>query len=216
MILYDYFRSSAAYRVRIALNFKGIDYEQFEVHLTKDGGQQFSQEFKKVNPQSRVPAIELNDDFILTQSPAIIEWLEEKFPTPELLPKNVQTRAKIRAIASIIGCDIHPLNNLAVLRYLKHNLGCNQEVIDDWYRHWVNLGLQAVEDQLPKDGKYSFGSAPTLADIYLMPQIYNAKRFDVDLSKFTKIQSIEKACSELEPFKLAHPDKMIEKPDATI
>ena len=145
MKLYDYFRSSAAYRVRIALNLKGLAYERHEVHLVRDGGEHLKADYRAINPQARVPALELDDGTILTQSPAILEWIEETHPEPPLLPADPILRARVRAVAAIVACDIHPVNNLAVLKYLRGQLGHDQETVNAWYRHWIEEGFRAIE-----------------------------------------------------------------------
>jgi maleylacetoacetate isomerase len=208
--LYSYFRSSAAYRARIALNLKGIAYETVSIHLTKDGGRQFSPEYKAINPQMRVPALELPGGEVLTQSLAIIAYLDEVYPAPPLLPADPIERAKVRAVVEAIACDIHPLNNLAPLKYIKSTLGKDQAAIDAWYRHWILLGFEAVEAWL-RPRPYSFGSTVTLADICLVPQVANARRFKVPLDRFPKIAAVDEACRELPAFDKARPEN---QPDA--
>jgi maleylacetoacetate isomerase len=208
--LYSYFRSSAAYRARIALNLKGLAYETASIHLTKDGGRQFSPEFKAINPQMRVPALELPGGEILTQSLAIIDYLDEVYPDPPFLPTDAVERAKVRAVAQIIACDIHPLNNTGPLRYIKSTLGQEQAAIDAWYHHWILVGFDAVEALL-RGGPYAFGSRVTLADICLVPQVANARRFKVPLERFPKIVAVDAACLALPAFDQARPDK---QPDA--
>jgi maleylacetoacetate isomerase len=208
--LYSYFRSSAAYRARIALNLKGLAYETASIHLTKDGGRQFSPEFKAINPQMRVPALELPGGEILTQSLAIIDYLDEVYPAPPFLPADAVERAKVRAVAQIIACDIHPLNNTGPLRYIKSALGQEQAAIDAWYHHWILLGFEAVEAML-RPGPYAFGSRVTLADICLVPQVANARRFKVPLERFPNIVAVDAACLALAAFDKARPDN---QPDA--
>jgi maleylpyruvate isomerase len=210
MKLYSYFRSSAAYRVRIALNLKGIAYETIPIHLIKDGGRHRQAEYRAVNPHMRVPALVAPDGEVLIQSPAIIEYLEEIAPDPPLLPKDPIARAHVRALADIVACDIHPLNNLGPLRYLKRELHQDQPAIDAWYHHWVIEGFTALED-LVRPGPYSFGAEVTLADVFLVPQVANARRLKVPLDAFPKIAGIETACLELSAFDRARPEN---QPDA--
>jgi maleylpyruvate isomerase len=208
--LYSYFRSSAAYRVRIALNLKGLDYEMVSIHLTKDGGQQRKPDFVAINPMMRVPALVLSGGEVLTQSLAIIEYLDETYPDPPLLPAEALDRAKARAIAQIIACDIHPLNNLAPLQYIKRQLKHEQPAIDAWYHHWVLQGFTALENMLAP-GPYACGSRVSLADLCLVPQVYNARRLKVPLEAFPKIVAVDAACLKLPAFDKAQPDK---QPDA--
>ena len=210
MKLYTYFRSSAAYRVRIALNLKGLQYDMVPVHLTKDGGQQRKQDFQKINPQMRVPALELSSGDVLTQSLAIIEYLDEIEPEPPLLPAEALERAHVRALAQIVACDIHPLNNLIALQYLKRALKHEQAEIDAWYHHWVIEGFTALEQML-KPGPYAHGAQVTLADICLVPQVFNARRLKVPLDAFPKIMAVETACLKLPAFDKARPEN---QPDA--
>lgn len=209
MQLYSYFRSSAAYRVRIALNIKGIAYEYLGVHLLKDGGQQLSDGYRALNPSALVPTL-VDADVTLGQSLAIIEYLDETHPQPPLLPADAPGRARVRAIAQAIACDTHPLNNLRVLKYLKRNLQVSDDAKNEWYRHWVGLGLAAVESMLADSsstGRYCHGDTPGLADACLVPQVYNARRFDCDLSAFPTVLRIDEACRELPAFDLAQPEK---------
>src|SRR6478735_7965197 len=208
--LYGYFRSSAAYRVRIALNLKNLGYEQQSVHLTRDGGWQWSEEYRAVNPQKRVPALALDSGEILIQSLAIIEYLDEVHPQPPLLPKDPIERAKVRALAQVIACDIHPLNNVGPLRHLKNELGQDQAKIDAWYHHWVAEGFDALE-ALIEPGPYAFGNTVTLADICLVPQMYNARRLKVPLERFPKLVAVDAACAKLAAFEQARPEN---QPDA--
>jgi maleylpyruvate isomerase len=208
--LYTYFRSSAAYRVRIALNLKGLPYEMAAIHLTKDGGHQRKPEFAAVNPQMRVPALALSSGDILTQSLAIIEYLDDIQPEPALLPADALDRAKVRALAQMVACDIHPLNNLVALQYLKRVLKHEQPEIDAWYHHWVIDGFTAIEAMITP-GPYAFGSHVTLADICLVPQVYNARRLKVPLDKFPKIIAVDAACQKLPAFDKARPEN---QPDA--
>jgi len=208
--LYTYFRSSAAYRVRIALNLKGLPYEMVPIHLTKDGGHQLTPEFRAINPQMRVPALALSGGDVLIQSLAIIEYLDEIHPDPPLLPADALARAKARGIALLIACDIHPLNNLVALRYLKRELKHEQPEIDAWYHHWVLEGFKALEDMLGA-GPYACGAQVTLADICLVPQVYNARRLKVPLDAFPKITAVDAACLKLAAFDKTRPEN---QPDA--
>lgn len=210
MKLYTYFRSSAAYRVRIALNLKGLPYEMVAVHLTKDGGQQHKPEFHTVNPQERVPALALSSGEVLTQSLAIIEYLDDIAPEPPLLPADALARAKVRAIAQMIACDIHPLNNLISLQYLKRALKQEQAEIDAWYHHWVIEGFKAIETMIAP-APYTCGAHVTLADVCLIPQVFNARRLKVPLDQFPKIVAVEAACLKLPAFDKARPEN---QPDA--
>ncbi|MDE0309470.1 MAG: maleylacetoacetate isomerase [Acidiferrobacterales bacterium] len=211
MKLYGYFRSSAAYRVRIALNLKQIDYEDGFVHLRNNEMRQ--DEFLQLNPQGLVPVLDDNS-VILTQSIAIIEYLEEKYPTPRLLPECEVDRAFVRSVALSIACDIHPLNNLRVLRYLAYNLSLDDAARDTWYRHWIAQEFQALESRLVASGNddlYCFGDTPTMADVCLVPQMANARRFQCDLSAYPRLVEIDANCRELAEFTKAAPEN---QPDA--
>ena len=210
MKLYSYFRSSAAYRVRIALNLKGIAYETTSIHLIKDGGHNKRPEFRAVNPQMRVPVLITPAGDVLLQSLAIIEYLEETHPEPALLPRDPLGRAKVRALGELVACDIHPLNNVGPLRYLKNSMAQEQGAIDAWYHHWVVAGFEALE-ALMEAAPYACGNEVTLADLCLVPQVYNARRLRVPLDKFPKIVGVEKACLALEAFDRARPEA---QPDA--
>jgi maleylacetoacetate isomerase len=210
VLLYNYFRSSAAFRARIAFNLKGIPYDSEPVHLTRNGGAQFAPEFRKINPQARVPAIKLDDGDILIQSLAIMEYLDEIHPSPPLLPKDPAMRAHVRAVAQIVSCDIHPLNNVAVLNYLRKELKQDDAAVNAWYHHWVIAGFDAIEALL-KPGKYAFGDTVTLADVCLAPQVYNARRFKVPLEKYPKILAVDASYSKLPAFEKAKPEN---QPDA--
>ena len=210
MKLYSYFRSSAAYRVRIALNLKGLAYETVPVHLVKEGGHNRRPEFRAINPQMRVPALVAPTGDVLIQSLAIIEYLDETHPEPPLLPKDPIARAQARALAEIVACDIHPLNNIGSLRYLKRELRQEQAAIDAWYHHWVLTGFEAIE-ALVRPGPYACGGAVTVADLCLVPQVYNARRLNVPLDKFPKIVAIDTACLALPAFDRARPEN---QPDA--
>lgn len=209
MKLYTYFRSSAAYRVRIALNLKGLDAEQVPVHLLRDGGEQKSPGYLALNPQGLVPALE-DDGRLLTQSLAIIEYLDESHPAPPLLPADAAGRARVRAIAQSIACEIHPLNNLRVLAYLSGTLGVSDAQKQAWYRHWVTTGFDALEAQLARDpatGRFCHGDTPTLADCMLVPQMFNARRFDISLAPYPTLQRLDAACRELDAFVRAEPGR---------
>ena len=210
MKLYSYFRSSAAYRVRIALNLKGIAYETAPIHLVKDGGHNRRPEYRAVNPQMRVPALVTSSGEVLIQSLAIIGYLDETHPNPPLLPKDPIARARARSLAEIVACDIHPLNNTSPLRYLKRVMHQEQSAIDAWYHHWVTEGFEALE-ALVGPGPYCCGSDVTIADICLVPQVYNARRLKVPLDKFPKIVAIGAACLALPAFDRARPEN---QPDA--
>jgi maleylacetoacetate isomerase len=206
--LYTYFRSSAAYRVRIALNLKGVSHEAVSVNLLK--GEQREAGYKALNPQMRVPSLDIGETTLI-QSPAILEYLDEAYPEPPLLPMGAVNRAKVRAIASLIACDIHPLNNSGTLAYLKKRLGHDQAAADEWYAHWVREGFDAIEAMLGP-GPYAFGAKITLADVYLVPQVFNARRFNVPLDAYPKIVAVDAACAELKAFQNAAPAN---QPDAT-
>ena len=204
-ILYEYWRSSAAYRVRIALNLKQIDYESRPVNLLT--GEQNSDEYRAVNPQGMVPVLEI-DGNRLTQSVAIINYLDVRYPNQPLLPASAAERAHVVSLAMIIACDIHPLNNLRVLKYLKAELGHSQDEIDSWYRHWISERLPALEAMAePRAGKFLFGDGPTGADILLVPQLYNARRFDVPLEDYPTLLRADENANKLESFAAAHPER---------
>ena len=213
--LYSYFRSSAAYRVRIALALKGLPYETVPVHLLAGGGQQHAPAYRATNPQSLVPALQDGQGgAVLTQSLAIIEYLDEAHGGAPLLPADSLGRARVRALAQAVACDLHPLNNLRVLRYLKHELGVSDAQKDAWYAHWVGLGLSAIEDMLaasPATGRFCHGDAPGLADCRLVPQVFNARRFNCRVEDYPTIARITAACEELPAFQAAAPDR---QPDA--
>jgi maleylpyruvate isomerase len=211
--LYSYWRSSAAYRVRIALNLKGIRYETQAIHLVRDGGEQTKPAYLEINPQGLVPAFAA-DDLVISQSLAIVEYLEEKWPEPALLPRDLAGRARVRSLALMIACDIHPLNNSRVQNYLRQDLGVSEEARLGWYRHWVSTGFRAIETRLREEaetGRFCHGEAPGLADLVLVPQVYNAQRFDCDLSTFPTVMRINDTCLELDAFSQAAPEA---QPDA--
>ena len=210
MKLYTYWRSSAAYRVRIALNLKGLTAQHIPVHLARDGGEHTKGEYRAINPQGLVPALVTGDGRLLTQSLAIIEYLEEIKPEPPLLPAGAIGRAKVRAMAQVIACEIHPLNNLRVLKYLKGPLSHDQDEVDSWYRHWVTTSFDALEAMIGSDG-FCHGGAVSLADVCLIPQIYNARRFNVDLTGCKNILKVEETCNALKAFGDARPEN---QPDA--
>jgi maleylacetoacetate isomerase len=212
MRLYDYYRSSAAYRVRIALNIKGVTPERVFVHLRKGG--QRADDYLDLNPQGLVPALALDGGQTLTQSLAIIEWLEETHPQPPLLPADAAGRARVRAVALSIACEIHPLNNLRVLQYLTGTLGASEAQKDGWYKYWIDTGFEALETQLAREkatGRFCHGDAPGLADVCLVPQLANARRFHVDLAPYPTLTRIEAACNALPAFVAAAPAN---QPDA--
>lgn len=207
MKLYTYFRSSAAYRVRIALNLKGLVYDSIPVHLLRDGGEHKKAAYKVKNPLGVVPTLE-TDSVVLTQSLAIMEWLDDSYPDQPLLPEHPDARAHVRSIAHTIACDIHPINNLRVLGYLTNTLGVTDEQKSDWYRHWVEEGLMAVERLLitgGSRGRFCYGDTPTMADCCLIPQVFNARRFNCSLEQMPMIQSVVSACEGLDAFQAASP-----------
>ena len=211
MKLYSYYRSSAAYRVRIALALKGLDYEYASVHIGK--GKQFEAEFAAINSQGLVPVLD-DGGSLIYQSLAIIQYLDETHPEPRIIPTDPVERNRVRSLALIIACEIHPLNNLRVLRYLTHTLKVTEEQKTAWYHHWVITGFEALEARLandPRTGRYCHGDTPGFADISLVPQVANARRFDVDLTPFPTIVRIDAACNELEAFRKAAPQV---QPDA--
>lgn len=204
-ILYDYFRSSAAYRVRIALNLKGVEYESRPVNLLESA--QKSDDYRALNPQGLVPMLEI-DGLKLTQSLAIIIYLDQRFPVPPLMSVSIADQAHVRAMALLVACDIHPINNLRVLRYLKSELGHEQEQVDAWYRHWIVEGLTALEAMAaPRAGDFLFGDSVTLADVCLVPQLFNARRFDVPLDSFPTLVRADANANRLEAFAAAHPER---------
>lgn len=209
---HGYFRSSSSYRCRIAFNLKGLEYEFVPVHLVKDGGQHKQADYRALNPQSLVPTVEVGD-LVLTQSPAILEWMDETHPEPRLLPQDPAERAAVRAFCAVIACEIHPLQNLRVLKYLGSELDQDQGGKDAWCQRWIGEGLAACEALLSKRPAttFAFGDAPGMAEIYLVPQIFSAQRFKVDLSRMPRLNAIFAACEALPAFTNAHPAK---QPDA--
>ncbi len=210
MKLYGYWRSSAAFRIRIALNLKNLRYENIPVHLLRDGGEQNQPDYLALNPQGRVPTL-ADGELVLAQTMAILEYLEEVYPAPPLLPKDVGGRARARQIAQIVACDIHPLNNVRVLQYLEKALGVSQQGRDAWVDNWIRDGMTAAEKLVHKSGPYALGDAVTVADVLLIPQLYNAHRFNVPLDDCPRLLAIERHCMALPAFENALPEK---QPDA--
>jgi maleylpyruvate isomerase len=210
LVLHAYWRSGTSYRTRIALNLKGVAYELRPVNLL--AGEQAGSAYLDLDPQGLVPTLETPDG-VLIQSPAILEWLEERHPDPPLLPEGPLARAEVRAMAAIVGCDVHPLNNLRILRSLKRDLGASDEQIAAWEARWISAGFAALEALIGRHGQgFAWGAAPTLVDCYLVPQVYAAERFGVDLGPYPLIRAVAERCRALEPFALAHPDR---QPDAS-
>ncbi|CAL95040.1 maleylacetoacetate isomerase [Azoarcus olearius] len=211
MKLYNFFRSGTSHRLRIALNLKGIQYDYVPVDLRTE--EHLGAAFKAVNPQQLVPAL-VDGDLTLIQSPAIIEWLEERHPNPPLLPSDPDDRAHVRAMAAIVGCDIHPINNRRILEYLRKQLGQDEKAVLAWCANWIDAGFAALEALLAADtrrGRFCFGDAPGLAEVYLIPQVESARRFNVDLTPYPNILAIDAACAELDAFRRAAPAR---QPDA--
>ncbi len=211
--LYTYWRSSSAYRVRIALHLKGIEYEPVPVHLARDGGEQHRSDYTALNPQALVPTLEV-DGLVLTQSVAIIEYLEDTRPEPALLPAQPAERAQVRALAQLVASELQPLNNLRVLNYLRDEQGMDEAVRNEWYRHWIAAGFGALEALLERQAgaaRFCHGDSPTLADVCLVPQVYNARRYECDLGPYPRIRAIDEACRELPAFHAAAPEQ---QPDA--
>jgi maleylpyruvate isomerase len=204
MKLYSFFRSGTSHRLRIALNLKGLDYEQVAIDLRKE--QHLGEAYQAINPQQMVPALDIGST-VLTQSPAIIEWLEERYPTPALLPTGLLERAQVRALAAIIACDIHPVNNRRILEALRHRFAADDKAINAWCGTWIAAGFDAFESLVRArgDGPFSFGAQPTLADVCLVPQIEGARRFMVDLSRWPRLMAIDAACGQIEAFSRAAP-----------
>lgn len=210
--LYSYWRSTAAYRVRIALNLKRLSYQTIPVHLVKDGGEQHKPEYREKNPQGLVPLLDDNGQLI-SQSMAICEYLDETHEGPNLLPDEPFLKAQVRSLCQAIACDIHPINNLRILQYLKGELGISDEAKDTWYQHWIQQGFSAIEQQLSENatGDFAFGDEPTLADAFIVAQVYNARRFEISLDNYPRIVAIEQHCLTLDAFKDAQPES---QPDA--
>jgi len=205
MKLYGFFRSGTSHRLRIALNLKGLAYEQVAVDLRRE--EHLGAAYRAVNPQQLVPALEV-DGRVLIQSPAIIEWLEERYPEPPLLPADAGARAQVRALAAIVGCDIHPVNNRRILEALRHRFGADEAAVNDWCGSWIAAGFDAFEALVrvqERPGAFAFGGQPTLADVYLVPQIESARRFKVDLARWPRLAAIDEACGQLQAFRRAAP-----------
>ncbi len=206
MKLYSFFRSGSSHRLRIALNLKGLAPELIPVDLRAD--EQAQAAFKAVNPQGLVPALTLDDGRTLSQSPAIIEWLDERYPEPALLPREPEARAQVRALAAIVGCDVHPINNRRILQHLRHTFGADEAQINAWCGTWIAAGFDAIEALLARDdrrGDFCHGGAPSLADVYLVPQVESARRFGVDLARWPLISAVDAACAALPAFARAAP-----------
>ncbi|HSV83559.1 MAG TPA: maleylacetoacetate isomerase [Ramlibacter sp.] len=205
MKLYNFFRSGTSHRLRIGLNLKGLSYEYQPVDLRKE--QHLAPEFRQLNPQGLVPAL-MHEGRVLIQTPAILEWLEERHPTPALLPADPDQRARVRALAAVVGCDIHPINNRRILEYLRRQLGCDEAAVQHWCATWITAGFDALEALLASDparGRFCFGDAPTLADVYLVPQVESARRFGVDVGRWPAIAQVDAACGQLDAFRRAAP-----------
>ena len=215
MKLYNFFRSGTSHRLRIALNLKGLAVDYVAIDLRRE--QHLGPGYRALNPQGLVPALQVGDDGqeqVLIQSPAIIEWLEERYPKQPLLPKGPDDRARVRALASIVGCDIHPVNNRRILEALRHDFGADEAAVNRWCATWITAGFDAIEALLAADrkrGKFCFRDAPTLADVYLIPQVESARRFKIDVARWPTIHAVDEACAGLEEFRLAVPAS---QPDA--
>jgi maleylpyruvate isomerase len=212
MKLYNFFRSGTSHRLRIALNLKGLDYEYVPVDLRTE--QHLGAEYRALNPQGLVPAL-VDDGRVLIQSPAIIEWLEERYPSPPLLPGDPEARARVRALAAIVGCDVHPVNNRRILEALRHDFGADDAAVQRWCARWITAGFDAVEALLAADvqrGEFCFGGMPTLADVYLVPQVESARRFRLDIGRWPRVLAIDEVCARIEAFRKAAPAN---QPDAS-
>lgn len=206
--LYSYFRSSCSYRVRIVLALKGIGYETIPVHLVRDGGEQHQEAYKSLNPLSQVPYLVLGNGVGISQSVAIVEYLEEAYPDPALLPSDPEVRARVREIVELINSGIQPIQNLSVMKYLKSEYGQSDESVHAWNAHWITRGFEALEFRLKQSaGRFCYRDEVTLADAFLVPQVFNAKRFNVDLTRFPAIDRVHRHCEELEAFQMAHPSQ---------
>jgi maleylpyruvate isomerase len=205
MKLYNFFRSGTSHRLRIALNLKGLAYEYMPIDLRTE--EHLGAEYKALNPQGLVPAL-VDGDRVLIQSPAIIEWLEERYPSPALLPSGLNERARVRALAAIVGCDVHPVNNRRILEALRHDFGADEAAVQRWCARWITDGFDALEALLAADtqrGDFCFGGAPTLADVYLVPQVESARRFKLDIARWPSVLAIDEACGRIEAFRNAAP-----------
>lgn len=214
LTLYEYFRSSSSFRTRIALNLKGLEYRHVSVHLRRNGGEQFSDEYRRLNPQQLVPTLVDDAGNALSQSLAIIEYLEETHPQPALLPTSPHARARVRSMAQLVACEMHPLNNLRVLLYLRRELGQDEDGLQRWIHTWLAQGFDGFEGMLSRSadtGRFCHGDSPTLADICLVPQVFNAQRFDFDVSRYPTLWRIHNHCMGLEAFEKAQPAN---QPDA--
>ncbi len=212
MKLYNFFRSSTSHRLRIALNLKGLECEYVPIDLRTE--QHLGAEYKALNPQGLVPAL-VDEGRVLIQTPAIIEWLEERYPAPALLPSSLDARARVRALAAIVGCDVHPVNNRRILEALRHDFGADEAAIQRWCARWITDGFDALEALLKADkqrGNFCFGGAPTLADVYLVPQVESARRFKLDIARWPNVLAIDEACGRIEAFRKATPAN---QPDAS-
>jgi maleylpyruvate isomerase len=210
--LYNFFRSGTSHRLRIALNLKGLEYEYVPIDLRTE--QHLGAEYRALNPQGLVPAL-VDNGHVLIQSPAIIEWLEERYPAPALLPGNPEARARVRALAAIVGCDVHPVNNRRILEALRHDFGADEAAVQRWCATWISAGFDAIEALLAADtqrGEFCFGSTPTLADVYLVPQVESARRFKLDIGRWPRVQAIDEACARIDAFRKAAPTG---QPDAS-